>query len=163
MSHKSDIQKCPTRVSYKLLREGVLQECPTRVANKSVPQECPARVSHENVLQECPTRVPHKSVLHECPTRVSYKSFLQECPRRVSVIQGVPQECTRVSHKGFRKECAPQDCPTKVSPTRVAKDFSMCFRVRVCIRVRGFFLVSLSPLSTCIIYNIYMYIVFPNA
>ena len=71
-------------------------------------------------LSLCPTRVPHKSVLQECPTRVSYKSVPQECPTRVSVTQGVPQECTRVSHKCSRQECVLQECPTRVSPTRVS-------------------------------------------
>ena len=68
----------------------------------------------------------HKSVLQECPTRVSYKCVPQECPTRVNVIQGVPQEYTRVSHKGFRKECILRECPTKVSPTRVPKIVSVC-------------------------------------
>ena len=60
-----------------------------------------------------------KSVLQEWPTRVSYKSVPQDCPTRVS-HKGVLQEgSARVSHKGFRKECVLQECPTRVSPTRV--------------------------------------------
>ena len=74
-------------------------------------------MSHKSVPRECPTRLSYKSVLQECPARVSYKSVAQVAT--VSVIQGVPQECTRVSHKGFRNECVLQECPAKVSPTRV--------------------------------------------
>ena len=35
--------------------------------------------------------------------------------------KSVLQEYTRVSHKGFRKDCVLQECPTKVSATRVSK------------------------------------------
>ena len=123
MSRKSVPQECPTRVSYK----SAPQECPTRVSQKSDPQECLTRVFRKSV--PCPTRQSYKSyksvrvsrksahkscksVPQECSTRVSYKSVPQECPRRVSVIQGAPQGCTRVSRKGFLKECVLQECPT---------------------------------------------------
>ena len=97
---KSVPRECPTRVSHK----SDIQECPTREFRKSVPRECPTRVTYKSVPQECPRSASHKSVPQECPARVFYESVLQECPTRVSVIQGVPQECTRVSHKAFRKE-----------------------------------------------------------
>ena len=111
------------------------------MSHKTVPQECPTRMSYKSVLQECPTRVSYKSAPQECRQECPYKSVPQDRPTRVSVIQGVPQECTRVSHKGFRKACVLQGCPTKVSPTRVSKNcLGVCFRVRG-IRVREFRLV----------------------
>ena len=62
-------------------------------------------------------------VLQECPTRVSYKTVSREFRRRVSVMQDVPQECTRVSHKAFRMECVLQECPTRVSYKTVSREF----------------------------------------
>ena len=74
----------------------------------------------------------------------AHKSVRQECPTRVSVIQAVPQECMSVPQR-FPKRM----CPTRVSHKSVSyKSCNNClgvrFRVRVCIRVRGFHLVFVS-------------------
>ena len=73
--------------------------------------------SGTSFLQGCPT-----------PTRVCesvlYQSVPQECPTRVGVIQGAPQECTRLSHKGFRNECVLKECPTRVSKVLLGCLFS---------------------------------------
>ena len=142
MSHKNVLQECPTSVLQEC------QECPARVSHESVLQEFLTRESHKSVLQECSARVFHKSA-QECPTRESYKSVPQECPTRI-FCKSVSQESVsyKVSHKSA------QECPTKLSekmcPTRVSRKSvsyksvkncsGVCFRARVCIRVRGFHL-----------------------
>ena len=74
---------------------------------------------HKSVLQEFSARVSQKSECHtRCPTRV-HKSVPQKYPKRMYP--------TRVSHKSVDKI--------------VKTCLSVCFRVRVCIRVRGFLFV----------------------
>ena len=156
--HKSDQQECPTSVP---------RACPTRVSYKSAPQKCPPngvlqgsrkRGPHKSVPQESPTRVSHRRV----SARVTYKTVPQEFHTRL-IRKSVPQECewqtrvsrksvpTRVSHKNVLQDCPTrvprphknvlQECPTKVFLARVSKIvWEFVFRVRVCIRVRGFHL-----------------------
>ena len=82
------------------------------------------------VVRGRPTRVSHK--------RVPYKSVLQqstrEFPSRV-VNKSVPQECPT-------RECPLRVCYTRVSPKSVSV-ITGCFRLCVCIRVRGFHIVSI--------------------
>ena len=52
-----------------------------------------------------------------------YKTLVREFRRRVSVMQDVPQECARVSHKAFRMECVLQECSTRVSYKTVSREF----------------------------------------
>ena len=120
------------------------------MTNKSSPQECPARVSHKNVRRECPTRVPQKGVPQECPTRVSHKSGLQECFAIVSHKSECHTRCSTRVHKRVPQRFPQRMCPTRVSHKSVScKSYKsvknclgVCFQVRVCIRVRGFHLVS---------------------
>ena len=83
---------------------------------------------YASVVRECPTRVSRKSVPQECPTRVSCKSVLQDFS-------------TRVSDKSGRQECPTRAFYKSVSYKSVKKCVGACFRVRVCMRVRGFHLV----------------------
>ena len=71
--------------------------------------------ANESVLQESPLK---------CPARVSHKSVARECP-------------TRVFCKSVPPEHRTQECLTRVSLRSVKKSLAVCFRVHVCIRVRG--------------------------
>ena len=107
-SHKSVLQECFARVSYK---SEYPQECPTRVSYKSVSQECPTRTS--------PTRVSYKSVLQECSARVSHKSECHtKCPTRVrkSVPQGFPKSMRPTSWHSKALPCdhLPCKCHTQI-------------------------------------------------
>ena len=81
--------------------KSLLQECPTRVSYKSAPQECPIRVPHKSLLQECPTRVSYKSAPQECPPRAPYKSVPQRQVGHTSSLQNetsVSYETSSKSH-----------------------------------------------------------------
>ena len=88
---------------------------------KGDPQECPTRLLRKSVTRVSRKRMTNKSVLQECPTRVSYKS----------------------AHKSVLQQCSARVSQKSVSYKSVTNRLSVCFRVRVCIRVRGFHLVSL--------------------
>ena len=97
--------------------------------------------------QVCPTRVSRKCEWPQDP-RLLQRVSLQECPARVSPQERLLQEChTRVSHK-----CLPQECPTRVDPTRgsnkgVKQCLAVCFPVYVCAFriVSSIILLSPSP------------------
>ena len=98
-----------------------------------MPQECPERPCHKRAPQDCRFhKRSHKSVPRESPTRVSRKSVPQECRTRVP---------RTVVHKSVLHKSPPKECCMKVSPKSVQQCLAVCFRVRVCIRVRGSHLV----------------------
>ena len=87
----------------------------TRLLPKFTRQVSKTSVSYETSSKTHASSLQNKRFVRDFLQKSRVKS------PRVSVIQGAPQECTRVSHKGFRKECVLQKCPTKMSPTRVSK------------------------------------------
>ena len=140
-----------------------IRDSPTRVPLKRVLQESSARVPHQSVRQQRPTRVSYESVSRErhipqeCPTRVFFrKCVLQECSARVPRKSECHTGCPTRVHKSV-----PQVFPTRMRPTRVSHKsvsyksvnncLAVCFRIRVCIRVRGFHLLFLveSGRMTC--------------